>query len=418
MKYRLQRVDLRNFLEHEAPLHRLPPDLATEVALALSERRDLRPVTARVARVLLAAGILRRAGQLRDGTRAIPVYALPGSDRVYDLRALLESSVPAPPPEDTPPPLQPARTSPSANGEAFASLEAIRSTLRRDWVTQGLEATLDGLLGELRGHLADPGLRFVLWRERFEFPLGDTDLTESASETDAAFLPLLRALTRGGDRGVPWEGRQWFGVWARQRILGAVGTAPDVAPTLGSEASAVFGDLLAAYLRSQERVFRDPLTGANNRGWFDHQLPIELERSRRASSPLALVFADLDYFKRINDTYGHASGDEALKHAAELFESGLRRIDSVFRWGGEEFALLLPATDSTEALNTAERVRHLLESSPLVLPEGDTVQITASFGVAVFPDHAPDEKSLVRHADAALYEAKNSGRNSVCLHQV
>lgn len=152
----------------------------------------------------------------------------------------------------------------------------------------------------------------------------------------------------------------------------------------------------------------DPLTNALNSRSFMAELSRILEKSRNARAPLCVLMADLDHFKRINDTYGHAAGDITLKQAVQVWQGLLRPADSLGRVGGEEFAIILPDTDQEEAAHVAERLRQGIASTKMNAPE----IITASFGVAQL---APGEtaEDLLRRADNAMYEAKNTGRNRV-----
>lgn len=164
-----------------------------------------------------------------------------------------------------------------------------------------------------------------------------------------------------------------------------------------------------------ERLARtDQLTGANNRGYFLELLDVEMERSRRYSSPLSLLMLDLDHFKTVNDTRGHAAGDEALRSlVSALNKSGLRRSDFFGRMGGEEFAVTLPETDLKMACIVAERIRSILEKTE-VHYEGALFFITASIGVARYREEDTAD-TLLHRADQAMYEAKMTGRNRVCL---
>lgn len=158
----------------------------------------------------------------------------------------------------------------------------------------------------------------------------------------------------------------------------------------------------------------DGLTEIPNRRYFLERLDAELARAGRYDASAALLLLDLDHFKRINDGYGHQVGDRALCHVAELLTSDVvRRIDVVGRYGGEEFAVLLPETDLDGAVVVAERIRAALASSPLL--DGDVpIAISASIGVAAFPGPGvTDLDALVRRADDALYRAKHEGRNRV-----
>ncbi len=155
----------------------------------------------------------------------------------------------------------------------------------------------------------------------------------------------------------------------------------------------------------------DKLTGLYDRGYFDLALARETRRAARYNRPLALAMADIDHFKRVNDTYGHPMGDLALQHVAGLLLGAVRATDYVCRYGGEEFAILLPETNLGQALAMAERTRRSIESRPVNL--GTPVSLTICLGVAAYPDQATDGPTLVAQADAALYAAKAAGRNRV-----
>jgi diguanylate cyclase (GGDEF)-like protein len=161
-----------------------------------------------------------------------------------------------------------------------------------------------------------------------------------------------------------------------------------------------------------EQAMIDPLTGASNRRGFERALRIELDRSVRRGHPLALVIADLDDFKLVNDRHGHGVGDDVLVTLAERLREAVRSADTVARLGGEEFALLLPETDIPGALAVAERARSSFERGGVRLRNGSTLTVTASFGVAGFPA-SRDGAALMQDADSALYSAKRLGKNRV-----
>jgi diguanylate cyclase (GGDEF)-like protein/PAS domain S-box-containing protein len=168
-------------------------------------------------------------------------------------------------------------------------------------------------------------------------------------------------------------------------------------------------------LRLQEQVIRDPLSGLFNRRYLDETLPRELSRAKREGYPLAVVMIDLDHFKQVNDTYGHAAGDEVLKALAALLKKSARESDIVCRYGGEEFLVALPRMSPDQALQRVEAWR--LELADTSIQHGDLkMQVTLSAGVAGFPDHGADIDSLLSHADEALYRAKHAGRNRVSCH--
>jgi len=157
----------------------------------------------------------------------------------------------------------------------------------------------------------------------------------------------------------------------------------------------------------------DPLTGLFNRRQFDQLVGMELSRAARQPAPISLLMVDLDHFKFINDRYGHPLGDEVIRHTASLLRNYTRTGDSVARLGGEEFLLLLPDTSQPQARVIAEKVRRLLEETPLPIKDG-LLYLTASFGIACLEACVPGTyEGLYAAADKALYKAKASGRNRV-----
>lgn len=160
----------------------------------------------------------------------------------------------------------------------------------------------------------------------------------------------------------------------------------------------------------------DQLTCIPNRRGFDTQIEREWGRTMRENLPLSILLIDIDRFKEYNDAYGHQQGDEALQTVAEkLAESLGRASDLAARWGGEEFAVLLPNTDLTGALRVAEQLRAIIEQTPIPLVSGELTWTTVSIGVnSVLPAHDSLIEDFVAKADKALYTAKKSGRNIVC----
>lgn len=164
----------------------------------------------------------------------------------------------------------------------------------------------------------------------------------------------------------------------------------------------------------------DALTGLHNRRYLDRRLEEEVTRALRYQHPLSCLFIDADHFKRINDTHGHGAGDSVLREIALRVKECLRASDIATRFGGEEFALLLPQTDASEACTLAERIRHRIQDKPIAIHGGGTVSVTVSIGVAPmrFEQNANTEsvsKTLLDEADRSLYIAKSSGRNRVQL---
>lgn len=167
--------------------------------------------------------------------------------------------------------------------------------------------------------------------------------------------------------------------------------------------------------------FTDVLTGWNNRRYLSVRIGEELARARRDRTRLVCLMLDIDHFKRINDTYGHAAGDVVLKELAQRIESQVRASDVAARYGGEEFIVLLPDTNVDAAQRLAERIRAEIGGSPIVLPGGDAVTITASIGIAeVAPTQTDNDlktmgDALIARADVALYAAKSAGRDRVMV---
>jgi len=164
--------------------------------------------------------------------------------------------------------------------------------------------------------------------------------------------------------------------------------------------------------RVKQLAYLDGLTGIFNRRFFEMRIAEEIERARRYGTGMAVIMADIDQFKRLNDEFGHVLGDEVLRQVSSLFNQQLRKIDVVCRYGGEEFAILLTQTDATHAMNVAEKLRKLAESWQF---PGVPRTVTISAGAAAYPEHGTTRDELVKSADAALYAAKQAGRNKVCL---
>lgn len=163
----------------------------------------------------------------------------------------------------------------------------------------------------------------------------------------------------------------------------------------------------------RELSIRDSLTGLYNAGEFARRMEEEEARWKRTRRPFSLLMLDLDRFKEVNDTYGHPAGDAVLKAVVTIVLSELRPGDTVCRYGGEEFAVILPETPGGGAIVAAERVRGSVAAAPITIAWGKDVHVTVSIGAAAFPDDAKSPEALVAMADEALYAAKRAGRNRV-----
>lgn len=166
-------------------------------------------------------------------------------------------------------------------------------------------------------------------------------------------------------------------------------------------------------LRTQS--IRDPLTGLYNRRYLEESLTRELARCERVNKPLSVLMVDLDHFKRFNDTHGHDGGDALLTHAGRVLQAHCRAEDIACRYGGEEFTVILPEVDAERARQRAEEIRLAVEKLEVQHRRERLGAVTASIGVGTFPDSARAMDELVRRADAALYKAKQQGRNRVVL---
>jgi diguanylate cyclase (GGDEF)-like protein len=185
----------------------------------------------------------------------------------------------------------------------------------------------------------------------------------------------------------------------------------DVAP-LESVADICAGAIQNAHYfeKAQQLAYVDGLTGIYNRRYFEMQIASEIERASRYDGRLAIIMVDIDNFKRLNDEFGHLLGDEVLRQVSNVFVQQLRKVDVVCRYGGEEFAILVPQTSGGNALEVADKLRRMVEAYRF---PGVPVKVTISAGVAEFPAHGRTRDELVAAADAAMYDSKEAGRNRV-----
>jgi diguanylate cyclase (GGDEF)-like protein len=168
------------------------------------------------------------------------------------------------------------------------------------------------------------------------------------------------------------------------------------------------------YERALQLAFTDSLTGLYNRRYLLEQFDREFARANRNGSSLSLVMIDLDDLKTINDQFGHNDGDIALRELARILRHNTRTSDLAARWGGDEFVLLAPDTDTKRAHIIGERIRSQVESSrPMVSDQQITIRV--SVGIASYPAHASCVTELIKRADQAMYNAKGLGKNQVCV---
>ena len=201
--------------------------------------------------------------------------------------------------------------------------------------------------------------------------------------------------------------------WVDSLLVEGSAAAPE--PPIGGTARQALERLRSRLLTVEMLATTDQLTAVLNRQTSLHHLASELERSIRYGSPLTVGLVDIDHFKRVNDTYGHAAGDIVLRHVAQLLRSNLRSVDTIGRYGGEEFLLVLPETDVEQAAAAAEKLRRLVGRSPVTLPDGEQLAVTVSIGIAAGVGSGLRLDTMTRDADTALYAAKSLGRDQVYL---
>lgn len=159
----------------------------------------------------------------------------------------------------------------------------------------------------------------------------------------------------------------------------------------------------------------DRLTNLNNRGYWEECLKKEFQRQRRTHHISSLLIFDIDHFKHVNDNYGHAAGDDAILHLAKILKNNLRETDIGGRYGGEEFAVILPETDAKHAAVFAERIRRHVEASSIMYNDVE-IKFTISLGIAEFHEDFTNHQKWIEASDSALYSAKTNGRNQVRIY--
>jgi diguanylate cyclase (GGDEF)-like protein len=214
---------------------------------------------------------------------------------------------------------------------------------------------------------------------------------------------------------------------ASNRVLGSMQLFSPAAEAFSAEDAQLLWvlALIAENLLSREHAneglltfaFTDYLTGLKTRGYFEQQLELEMKRCERNRADLSLLMLDIDYFKPLNDRYGHHVGDQVLRDVAALLTKDMREVDTVARYGGEEFVIVLPEVNAFSASRVAQRIRGSIDQAKFFAGSADVVEhLTISIGIAVYPQDTRFKRDLIESADAALYDAKSRGRNQVTMY--
>ena len=235
-------------------------------------------------------------------------------------------------------------------------------------------------------------------------PLFDV-FASAGVETDRVLAVPVRSQTgTGGDAGVLW-------------VLGAGTTVADSeferAMIVAGHAGASL-DNAVRYSEAKAKAFVDDVTELHNARYLHHQMEHELRRAERYRSPLSVLFLDLDHFKRVNDQCGHLVGSRALKDLGAVLSECVREVDTVARYGGDEFTIILADTALETGVRVAERIRRTVEQTPFDGGRQGPLDLSVCIGVASYPDHGTGREALLAAADQAMYRAKSMGRNQVC----
>jgi diguanylate cyclase (GGDEF)-like protein len=452
---RIYDQDFRYLLLHLVPQHRLPPAVRRDVETALrtGDTGDLRRESIRALEALCATAYFIRTNVSSDNGSVVVGYrktggryrvsvavpreewtrwgrvpdAHPGVERVVSRPAAAtvstpqeESDVGAPTRE-----LEPADVLPDIirsfaiadrSSPVLDRLEILLGTLER-WLgfqATGLEIVEDSLLP---GDATGDRVRLISDAE-----LRASEPARKAIESGARRLIPKAHLTADGDGVATWEVMGLVPIFAAGNVIGILRVyfAPGLdRPTMEGRldlAAGVVRQVIEFNEQFENLTSIDSLTGVYNRQFFDRQLPVEIERATRSGASLSMLVIDIDDFKRVNDELGHKKGDEALVAVADIIRRNLRKVDIAFRYGGEEFVILLPGTPEFEAVHTAERLRRVIQQHRGFRdPRGNPREVTVSVGVSVYPDTARTDEMLFTQADEAMYRAKQRGKNQVVL---
>lgn len=446
----------RYLLLNLIPQHRLTPALRRDVELALvsGKSEDLRRQSILALEELCTSNYLHRVGLRRVNGDIIAEYKRKGG------RFMLSVAVPAREWEryiagghsatprqteqpashrvnstQTPPPMVEVPGS-----DLLRYLPEITQVFSISSRTDSLVNRLGLLLGILNNWLDVKSLRLSLLEDIANMTDITTEWVETVSEDDLRESNLYRTCIESGlQRLVPrskssdapiegapdeWEYLGVSPVYSMGKVCGVLkmyfgGDVDEVTKKLRMEAATSLVKQAIEFTSEIETVTSvDALTQIYNRHFYDTQVSVEIERATRSGNEVSMLVIDLDDFKRVNDELGHKKGDEALSNVADLIRNNLRKVDLPFRYGGEEFVILLPGTSEFESVHTAERLRRVVaEFTGFKNLHGQTRTITVSVGVSVYPDTAASADELFEQADSAMFRAKRLGKNRVVLYK-
>jgi diguanylate cyclase (GGDEF)-like protein len=457
---RIYDQDFRYLLLHLVPQHRLSPGLRRDVDQALrnGEAQVLRRESIRALEELCGNAYFERTGVRSENGRVVVGYrrkggsyqlsvALPRAEQVWlDRTAPGDRASVAGPDGDAPTTTAPPPAAPAAAPDAGAGIPhadeiipvIMRSFAIVDRAAPVLER-IDMLLGALERWLEMSHVGLDVLDDTFAGAEGDPQArVHVRSDADLRSSAVIRgAIEAGARRLIPranldspgptgaaaWEVLGIAPIFALGKVVGALracfpGGLDRAAMDAKLETAAgVIRHVIEFHHQFETLTSVDSLMGIYNRQFFDRQLPVEIERAMRSGTALSMLVADIDDFKSINDDLGHKKGDEALAAVADIIRRNLRKIDTPFRYGGEEIVILLPGTPEFEAVHTAERLRRVIQQyRGFRDARGKSRELSVSVGVAVYPDTAKTGDQLFSQADEAMYRAKQRGKNQVVLY--
>ncbi|MGD8414456.1 MAG: GGDEF domain-containing protein [Candidatus Latescibacterota bacterium] len=456
---RSQERDYRYLLLNLIPQHRLPPDQRRDVELALvsGNREDLRRQSILALEQLCSTDYLERTGLRRTNGDVVADYkrkggrysvsvSVPADEwvRYVSDEAIQEpESPPQRPATPETPPMPPAPEEPAVRLAGSETLDFVPEITRAFSVAgraDPLIKRLESLLETLQRWLGVVGTRVVLLEEVANVTGVTTDWVETTSENELRSHEVYRnSIESGLDR--LWETSEtpeevsadapegWvcLGVsplYSMGKVCGVLKTyfGPDMDQPARLRRVQAAANLVKQAIEFNAQIETitsiDALTQLYNRHFYNEQISVEIERATRSGAEVSMLVIDVDDFHNVNEAHGHAKGDEALRAIADLIRNNLRKVDLPFRYGGEEFVILLPGTSEFESVHTAERLRRVIDEYTGFRDQmGRSRKLTVSVGVAVFPGTASTAQQLFEQADAAMFRAKEMGKNRVVLYK-